>query len=83
MANAGKNFMWRACHNLLLTRDNLVRRKIVDDLKCPICGLDAETMFHILWACPSSMDVWSVGLRLFQKFVSPASDFLALAEGIF
>ena len=83
MANAGKNFMWRACHNLLLTMNNLVRRKIVDDPKCPICRLEAETIFHILWACPLSMDVWSVGLRLFQKFVFPAYDFLQLVEGIF
>jgi hypothetical protein len=83
MANAGKNFMWHACHNLLPTMDNLVRRKIVDDPKCPVCGLEAETIFHILWACQSSMDVWSVGLWLFQKFVSAASDFLLLAEDIF
>jgi hypothetical protein len=58
MANASKNFMWRACHDLLPTRDNLVRKKIAIDPMCPICGLKAETTFHILWACPSLMDVW-------------------------
>ena len=37
-----------------------------DDL-CPICGREQETTLHILWACSSAMEVWSVGPRSFQK----------------
>jgi hypothetical protein len=36
LANASKNFMWWACHNLLLTRDNLCWREIISDPMCPI-----------------------------------------------
>jgi ribosomal protein L37AE/L43A len=24
---------------------------------CPICGLEAKTVGHIIWSCPSSKDV--------------------------
>jgi hypothetical protein len=37
--------MWRACQNILPTKDNLVKRKIIQDPLCPICGLEPETSF--------------------------------------
>ena len=75
--------MWRACHNLLPTRDNLCWKKIISDPICPICGLEVETTFHILWACPSTMDMWCEGSCFFQKFIAQAPNFLQLVEGIF
>ncbi|XP_059453388.1 uncharacterized protein LOC132183934 [Corylus avellana] len=83
IANASKNFMWRACHDLLPTRNNLVRKKITIDPMCLICGREVETTFHIIWACSSLMDVWSGGSRTFQKFIPLSSDLLLLAEGIY
>jgi hypothetical protein len=38
--NAGKNFMRRACHNLLPTKRNLLYRKVVQESMCPICGME-------------------------------------------
>ena len=40
--------MWRACQNILPTKDNLVKRKIIQDPLYPICGLEPETSFHIM-----------------------------------
>jgi hypothetical protein len=48
LAIVAKNFMWRAYQDLLLAKDNLVRRKIIQDPECPLCGLEAETSYHIL-----------------------------------
>jgi hypothetical protein len=31
-------FLWRACNNILPTKENLHRRKIVTDPLCPLCG---------------------------------------------
>jgi hypothetical protein len=56
-----KNFLWRACHEILPTRKNLQQRKIIDDPLCPICGLEEETAVHILWECPTAQDVWCMG----------------------
>jgi hypothetical protein len=59
--NVEKHFLWRASHEILPTRDNLCRRNIITDSSCPICGREVEIVFHILWQCPSAMDVWSIG----------------------
>jgi hypothetical protein len=65
--NAEKNFLWRACHEILPTKASLFRRKVTIDVLCPICGLGEETCFHILWDCPSAKDVWGGSLKKFQK----------------
>ncbi|XP_059431615.1 uncharacterized protein LOC132165136 [Corylus avellana] len=56
--NVAKLFLWKALHNLLPTRVNLAKKGIVRNTLCPICGLEEETVAHILWTCPSSNDVW-------------------------
>jgi ribonuclease HI len=80
--NAEKVFFWRACQNILPTRDNLVRKKIIDDAGCPICGREDETISHILWSCPSAQDVWSAASVIFQKSHFEESSFLRIAEGM-
>jgi hypothetical protein len=67
--NVEKNFLWRACHNLLPTHSNLFKKKIVADPSCPLCGAEAETGYHILWDCPSAKDVWSMGKGIIQKAI--------------
>jgi hypothetical protein len=37
-----QSFLWHACRDLLPTRDKLLRRKIVQDPFCPMCGKEAE-----------------------------------------
>jgi ribonuclease HI len=73
--NVVKNFMWRACRNLLPTKENLMRKKVFDEPLCPICMLEAETTFHAIWDCSASRDVWGASLRIFQKSTFPGSDF--------
>jgi hypothetical protein len=65
--NAEKNFLWRACQEILPTKVNLYKRKVVGDPLCPICCLEEETCFHILWDCPSTRDIWSSNIKKFQK----------------
>jgi hypothetical protein len=65
--NSEKNFLWRACNNILPTKENLCRRKIIMDSLCMFCGMEVESGFHILWQCPSAMDVWSGGCPKFRK----------------
>lgn len=83
MPNSNKNFMWRACHNILPTRENLLRRKIITDSRCPICGIEVETANHILWSCPLASDVWSARERFFHKNNYLDGDFLQLVEKIY
>jgi ribonuclease HI len=81
--NAWKNFTWRCCHNLLPTKANLVKKKIIMEPECPICNLVPETPLHILWECPSAVDVWGASQMIFQKACSMETDFFNLAENLF
>ena len=58
-----------------------MRRKIVNDPVCPICGLEVESVSHILWECPSSMDVWEA-CKPFQKMSITRQSFIQLFEEI-
>jgi hypothetical protein len=83
LPNAAKNFFWRACHNLLPTKDNLLRRKVVKEPLCPICEREPETVVHALWSCPTVSDVWGSSHRLFQKYEKDGMDFMNIVENIF
>lgn len=74
--------MWRACRNLLPTKDNLLHMKVISEPSSPVCGLETETAFYILWDCPSARDVWGASEKLFQKCSFTGSDFIQVAEGI-
>jgi len=66
--NAVKMFMWRACNNHLLTKTNLLRRRVVFDSQCPICGIDEETVKHVLWNCPSARNIWGVCHEVTKRY---------------
>ena len=46
--NKIKIFGWRACNDILPTKCNLVKRKIITDDKFHICTREAESAFHVL-----------------------------------
>lgn len=46
--NPLKLFLWKACHNLLPTKVNLCRPKVVEDKLCPCCTREAELVLHAL-----------------------------------
>jgi hypothetical protein len=82
--NAEKLFLWKACHDILPTKVNLCKRKIIDDPVCPLCEREAETVLHVLWQCPAAMDAWSTGYNKLQKRSSNlGNNFLQVVENIF
>jgi hypothetical protein len=73
-----KLFLWKACNNILATNENLHKRRVVTTPLCTICGLETETVGHILWSCPSARDVWTECAIRIQKCTSDDSDFMEL-----
>lgn len=41
-----KLFLWKAGNNLLPTKENLFKRKVVEDKSCPVCSAETETIMH-------------------------------------
>ena len=78
-----KNFVWRACLNILPTKSNLKKRKITSDDFCPICEFEDESTTHALWECPAANDVWlSSNLRV-QKVSKYQGDLITLVLSLF
>ena len=75
LPNKIKLFGWRACHNILPTKENLVRRRITQDSVCELCNQGPESGLHALWECGVARDVWAVNKGRFQKSVCGQTNF--------
>ena len=71
-------FLWKACNNILPTKENLSKRAVTLDDKCLICNLETETIGHSLWSCPTAKDVWMECPSRIQKSPSEEDDFSAI-----
>lgn len=58
-------FLWRACNNLVPTKDNIFRKQIVQDSLCPIFGLD-ERPLAILFGVAYRQQIY--GLNATKRF---------------
>lgn len=74
--NAVRMFLWKACSNILPTKDNLKRRRVVLDDHCFICNIYVE----FVWDCLVAQDVWGGSEQIFQKSQCDGGDFLAVME---
>jgi hypothetical protein len=69
-------FLWRACNEILPTKNNLFKRKVVTDQLCPMCGSEAESVSHALWRCGSAQAIWGSCRGPIQKCSTGAEEFL-------
>jgi ribonuclease HI len=77
---AAKSFLWKACSEILPTKDKLFKKNITQDPLCPICCNEVETTGHILWSCPSAQEVWAECSIRVQKCCSDAPDFMSVMD---
>jgi len=71
-------FLWRACNEILPTKNNLYKRKVVTDQLCPMCGSEAEFVSHALWSCGSAQEVWGSCSGPIQKCSAGAEEFFGV-----
>ena len=55
-----KHFLWKACSNSLSTKENLMKRKFLQDSMCQHCLNGSEDVVHSLWSCEGLGEVWNV-----------------------
>ncbi|XP_041025489.1 uncharacterized protein LOC121265863 [Juglans microcarpa x Juglans regia] len=73
-----KLFLWRAGNNRLPTKENLFKRKVVEDKSCLVCSVETETIMHALWVCPAANDIWAEVGGCVQKWGRTEEEFLLL-----
>jgi hypothetical protein len=65
-------FLWKACNNLLPTKENLFKKRLLKTL-CMICSVEVENTCYILWRCHvqgnsnSKIQKYSTGGEDFQQ----------------
>lgn len=52
------HFLWKTCTDCLPTKVNLIKRRIVDDSHCELCGRLPEDTKHAPWSCEAVRRVW-------------------------
>ena len=65
--NKIKFFGWRAIQEILPTRVNLEKRKIIQDNLCQCYEREPEIGVHALWECGATQDVWAGSITCLQK----------------
>ncbi|XP_019163599.1 PREDICTED: uncharacterized protein LOC109159940 [Ipomoea nil] len=61
-------FMWRALSDILPTLDNLINRRVELINICPACGMEEETIMHVLCSYSFASQVWNFSQLLIPSF---------------
>ena len=73
-----RNFLWRACSNILPTRENLHRRRVQMEPWCELCCQCTETVAHVLCECPLARNVWALCQGKVKKCSNTVQDFFSV-----
>ena len=75
-----KHFAWRASQDILATKMNLAKPKIASSGTYKLCGMEEETICHLLWFCEHDKGVWKTSKLVFPFDISPRWSFLDVVE---
>lgn len=75
-------FKWRACQDILPTRANLVRRKIISDNGCQCCIGLPEFALHAIQEYGVAQDLWAGSSISLQKCINAHHDIFLLFESL-
>ena len=78
-----KNLVWRATKNSLPTKDNLIRRKIIQNGSCDVCQEHIEDVKHALYNCLKLAELWKKMPQWTHVNVSSARNFVDLIGNVF
>ena len=75
--NKIRNFIWRACKDILPTKTKLRDREIPVEVECDLCG-GVETAGHTFWGCDFVAAVWQMANVKAPGLMTNPSNFLDL-----
>ena len=76
------HFIWRACNDSLLTKQNLSKRITIPNAICEWCGNEIEDSVHALWGCRMLKEIWWEVEPCRMFFSERFANFRDLFEGV-
>lgn len=73
-----KHFAWCACKEILPTKENLKRRKVIEDNGCDSCQAHEDSSGHLFWSCCRAQEIWAISKLFPRNYAWPFSSFLDL-----
>ena len=80
--NKVKHFIWRACHESLRTKKNLLIRKVTRNSICERCQSETGDTVHALWGCQPLKEIWWEEQCFRNQLTSHFVDFRDLWTGV-
>nr|POE57700.1 putative ribonuclease h protein [Quercus suber] len=80
ISNRTKTLLWRAISDALPTRVHLVKRKVLSNATCQLCGLEQEYTLHALWSCLKLNEVWDMHFGSLRDDAKECSTFLEVFQ---
>ena len=77
-----KAFSLESCTNSLPTKENLMKRKILQESVCHRRSRDSEDVLHALWGCESLKVIWESECSWVDKFRASLGSFSDLFQKI-
>ena len=77
-----KHFLWKACTNSLPTKENLLKRKILQESGCPRCSGSSEFVVHALWSCTCIKVVWNTDFNWVDRCPTDSESFSYVLQKI-
>ena len=74
--NKIKHFAWKACRDILATKENLRKRNITKDNLCESRGKAPEFACHIFWFCDRAKEVWLSSKLILPFEINPSWKFI-------
>ena len=72
-----KNFLWKCCNNALPVNEQLWKKEVIRSPICGVCGVEVESMEHMLLACDWTKGVWfecwfgmEIRVTMFDRWLS-------------
>lgn len=75
-----KNFLWRAIGGAIPIVDQITARGMRVDSRCQNCGLEGESINHVLFECTAARQIWTLSdVPLPQTGFNPGSIYTNLS----
>ena len=78
-----KHFLWQLVTSCIAVKKNLKAQRIQGDISCARCGADEESINHVFFECPPTLQVWALSKIPSSLTIFPTSSLFTNMDHLF